>query len=233
MPREKVLATVVGLLETTMIRVGNEEYARSNGSVGLTTMRNRHVQVDGAELRFQFRGKSGKKHDVSVRDRRLARIVRQCQEIRGQELFQYVDEEGSGRTIDSSDVNEYLREISGDNFSAKDYRTWAGTVLAAMALQELESFESATEAKRNLVQAVESVARQLGNTAAICRKCYIHPDVIARYLEGGLTEALQRRMEKKLIEAEGLRPEEAAVLGLLRQRLQQEAKKDGKRRRSA
>jgi DNA topoisomerase-1 len=229
LPREKVLATVVGLLETTMIRVGNEEYARSNGSFGLTTMLRRHVDVDGAELRFEFRGKGGKKHNVSVRDRRLARIVRQCQEIGGQELFQYLDEDGKARSIDSADVNEYLRQISGEDFSAKDYRTWAGTVLAAMALQELESFESATEAKSNLVQAVESVAKQLGNTPAICRKCYIHPDVIDRYLEGALPEALKRRAEAELIDTSGLRPEEAAVLALLRQRLQDEAAAEKKR----
>jgi DNA topoisomerase-1 len=221
MPREKVLATVVRLLETTLIRVGNEKYEKANNSFGLTTMRNRHVKVEGSRLRFDFVGKSGKKHSVGIRDRRLARIIRQCQEIKGQELFQYLDEDGARHAIDSADVNAYLKEISGDDFTAKDYRTWAGTVLAALTLSELDSFESATQAKKNLARAAEAVSRQLGNTAAICRKCYIHPDVIEGYLQGALVETLKQRAEAELLEAaEGLAPDEAAVLGLLRQRLQ-------------
>lgn len=225
MPREKVLASVVKLLETTLIRVGNREYAEDNKSYGLTTLRDRHVEVDGSLLRFEFTGKGGKKHTVSLRDRRLARIVKQCQEIRGQHLFQYIDEEGSRQQVTSSDVNAYLREISGEDFTAKDFRTWAGTVLAAMALQEVESFDSEAEAKRNVVQAIERVARHLGNTPAICRRCYVHPDVIDFYMEGALITALRDRAGEELTaHAEGLAPEEAAVLGLLSRRLARAAK---------
>jgi DNA topoisomerase-1 len=220
LPREKVLATVVRLLETTLIRVGNEEYARQNGSVGLTTMRDRHAEIDGSTLRFQFRGKSGVRHTVEVQDRRLARIVRQCQDLPGQELFQYADADGELRAVDSADVNEYLREASGGDFTAKDFRTWAGTVLAAQALQELEAFDSEAQAKRNLVRAVEAVAKRLGNTPSVCRKCYIHPAVTEAYLGGSLTESLARRAEEELAEKlPDLPPEEAAVLVLLRQRL--------------
>jgi DNA topoisomerase-1 len=231
--RDKVLATIVRLLETTLIRVGNEEYSRTNGSIGLTTMRDRHVEIDGSTMRFEFRGKSGKRHSVAVRDRRLARIVRRCQEVRGYELFQYIDDAGERQTIDSSDVNEYLRSASGDDFTAKDYRTWAGTVLAALALQELGTFASATEAKRNLARAAESVAKQLGNTPAICRKCYIHPDVIDRYLEGGLAESLTERAEEHLTGTEGLDADEAAVLALLRGRLRAEAEESRGRKSNA
>jgi DNA topoisomerase-1 len=220
LPREKVLATVIKLLETSLIRVGNEEYARDNGSVGLSTMRDKHARVDGSELRFEFKGKSGKLHRVTIRNRRLARIVKQCQEIPGYELFQYVDEDGERRNIDSSDVNAYLREISGADFTAKDFRTWAGTVLASLALREFETFESPTEAKRNLTRAVETVAKRLGNTPAICRTCYIHPTVVESYLEGDLAESLRRQAEESLLSnAGGLNPDEAAVLALIRTRL--------------
>jgi len=226
LPREKVLATVVRLLETTLIRVGNKEYTRTNKSFGLTTMRNRHVAVDGARLEFEFRGKAGKMHKVSIRDRRLARVVRQCQDIPGYELFQYIDEEGGRRTVESADVNEYLRSISGRDFTAKDFRTWAGTVLAAFALQEIGTFESATQAKHNLIRAVEEVARNLGNTAAICRKCYVHPNIVEDYLEGSLVEDLRRRGESEPAESRtDLRPEEAAVLTILRQRSCNESKR--------
>ena len=219
--KEKVLATVVRLLETTLIRVGNEEYRKSNNSFGLTTMRDRHVDVEGPVIRFEFVGKSGKKHSVKLQDRRLARIVKQCQEIKGYELFQYVDGDGQRHTVDSSDVNAYLKEASGEDFTAKDYRTWAGTVLAALALQEFETFDSPTQARKNLVRAAEKVAKELGNTAAICRRCYIHPDVIEDYLDGGLAEALKQRTEEELVESlGGLGASEAAVLALLRQRLQ-------------
>jgi DNA topoisomerase-1 len=223
LPREKVLATVVRLLETSLIRVGNDEYARDNGSFGLSTMRDKHARIDGNELRFEFRGKAGKMHQVSIRDRRLARVVRQCQEVPGYELFQYIDENGERQRVDSSDVNAYLREITGEDFSAKDFRTWAGTVLAAIALTEFETFESPAEAKRNLGSAVESVARQLGNTPAIARTSYIHPAVIETYLEDGQAGALKRLAEEKLMR-NGLEPEEAAVLALIRQRLKQVAK---------
>ena len=218
--RQKVLATVVRLLETTLIRVGNEEYARQNRSFGLTTMRDRHVAVSGSTLRFQFRGKSGKEHAVDVRDPRLARIVKRCQELPGQELFKYLDDHGRRQTVDSADVNAYLREVAGAEFTAKDFRTWAGTVLAALALAEIEAFTSKRQAKRNIVRAVESVARRLGNTPAICRKCYVHPALLDAYLEGVTLDALRRRTERAITEnGNGLSRDEAVVLGILQQRL--------------
>jgi DNA topoisomerase-1 len=184
LPRAKVLAAAVQLLEKTLIRIGNEEYARANGSVGLTTMRDRHAKIHGAEVRFEFRGKSGKSHAVALHDARLARIVKACRDLPGYELFQYVDEDGTRQTICSEDVNAYLREISGDDFTAKDFRTWAGTVLAAQALARLAKFKSKTEAKRNVVHAIECVASRLGNTKAVCRKAYIHPAIVAAYMDG-------------------------------------------------
>jgi DNA topoisomerase-1 len=223
LPREKVLATVVRLLETTLIRVGNEEYAKANKSFGLTTMRDNHVDIDGAAVKFSFRGKSGKRHEVGVRDRRLARVVRRCQELPGQDLFQYVDDDGQPQAIGSSDVNAYLREISGQDFTAKDFRTWAGTVLAALALQEFEEFDSDAQAKRNVVRAIESVSERLGNTPSICRKCYVHPAVIDAYADGTMLETLRRQAEGEITSSLGdLPPEEAAVLALLRQRLGEE-----------
>lgn len=225
LPREKVLAAVLRLLETTLIRVGNEEYARKNRSFGLTTLRDRHVDISGSTIRFQFRGKSGKHHSVDINDRRLAKIVKRCQDIPGYELFQYIDEEGEPRTVDSSDVNEYLRTITGQDFTAKDFRTWAGTVLAARALREFEAFDSKTQAKKNVVRAIEAVAERLGNTQAICRKCYVHPAVIDAYLDGTLLHTLKERAEKELAESlTELRPEEAAVLAFLRYRLAEEEK---------
>ena len=184
LPREKVLATIVRLLEATRVRVGNEEYARANRSFGLTTLRDRHVEVAGPEMRFQFRGKGGKEHAVSVRDPRVARIIRHLQDLPGQELFQYVDEEGTHRSVDSGDVNAYLREISGDDFTAKDFRTWAGTVLCALALAEAGVAASGRQAKRNVVGAIAAVATRLGNTPAISRKCYVHPALLEAYAEG-------------------------------------------------
>jgi len=228
LPRVKVLAAVVCLLETTLIRVGNEEYTRQNGSFGLTTMRDRHVGVTGSTLRFEFRGKSGVEHSIDIEDIRLARIVKQCQDIPGQELFQYRDENDDRCTIESDDVNAYLREISGQDFTAKDFRTWAGTVLAAQALQEFEAFDSEVQAKRNVVQAIEAVAKRLGNTKTVCRQCYVHPAVIDAYLDGSLLETLSRRIEKEIVESLGrLRPEEAAVLAFLQQRLKREADQRG------
>lgn len=188
LPREKVLATVVRLLEATLIRVGNEEYANQNGSFGLTTLRDRHVNVAGSAVRFAFRGKSGVKHAVDLHDRRLARIVKSCRDIPGQELFQYVDGKGDHRPIGSADVNDYLRQIAGEEFTAKDFRTWAGTVLAATALLEGGPFASRAEAKKNVVRAVDLVSRRLGNTRAVCKKCYIHPAVIESYLGGTLLD---------------------------------------------
>jgi DNA topoisomerase-1 len=230
LPREKILATIVRLLETTMMRVGNEEYARTNGSFGLTTLRDKHVRIEGSRLEFNFRGKSGVAHSIELNDRRLARIVRSCRDLPGYELFQYLDDEGDRRAIDSEDVNEYLRTISGEDYTAKDFRTWAGTLLAALALREFEKFDSQAQAKKNLVRAIESVAGKLGNTPAICRKCYIHPTVMESYLEGSMLEGLQRRAEKGLMHnVHDLNPEEAAVLGLLQQRLQRRPVKPAKK----
>ena len=224
LPREKVLATIIRLLEVTLIRVGNREYARDNGSYGLTTLRDRHVDFAGAEIVFDYRGKGGKRHRTSLRDRRLARIVRSCQELPGQHLFQYVDEQGERQAVDSADVNAYLQEITGEPFTAKDFRTWAGTVLASLALSAFESFDSEAAAKRNVTRAIEQVAAQLGNTAAVCRKSYIHPEIVARYLDGSLLGLLRGRVERALREnLAGLRGEEAAVLALLQQRLSREA----------
>ncbi len=218
--REKVLATVVHLLETTLIRVGNDDYAKSNRSYGLTTLRNPHVKVEGTELKFRFKGKSGKTWNLSIRDRRVARIVKACQELPGQELFQYLDDEGERRDVTSADVNAYLREITGRDITAKDFRTWAGTVLAALALQEFEAFDSQAAAKRNLRTAIEGVAARLGNTPTICRKCYIHPQVLDSYVEGALLLQVKEAVEDELRDdLESLRPEEAAVLTLLQSRL--------------
>jgi DNA topoisomerase-1 len=223
LPRERVLATVVRLLETTLIRVGNAEYARDNRSFGLTTIRRRHVEVDGSTIAFEFRGKGGKRHKVTTRDRRLARIVLACHELGGQELFQYLDEEGGRRDVGSGDVNAYLQTISGEPFTAKDFRTWAGTVLASLALSEFEAFDSEAAAKRNITRAIEQVASHLGNTVAVCRKAYIHPAVLDSYLDGSLLEFLKGRVEATLRdELAGLSGEEAAVLAFLQQRLARE-----------
>jgi DNA topoisomerase-1 len=226
LPREKVLATVVRLLESTLIRVGNAEYARENKSFGLTTIRHDHVEVNGTELAFEFRGKSGKLHKVTTRDRRLARIVRACQELPGQELFQYVDAEGVRHDVDSADVNAYLQEITGEPFTAKDFRTWAGTVLASLALSEFETFDTKAAAKRNVTRAIEHVANNLGNTVAVCRKAYIHPAILDSYLDGSLLEFLKGQVEEALREElDGLSSEEAAVLAFLQQRLAREVER--------
>lgn len=220
LPRDKVLATVVYLLENTLIRVGNDDYARTNRSYGLTTLRDPHVKVAGAALTFRFMGKSGKEWNVSLKDRRVARIVKACQDLPGQELFQYIDEDGVQRDVTSSDVNAYLREITGEDFTAKDFRTWAGTVLAALALKAFESFDSEAGAKRNVRAAIEDVAQRLGNTPTICRKCYIHPEILDSYHDGALIEQMRGAVETELTEDLGrLRSEEAAVLGLLQARL--------------
>lgn len=218
--RRKVLATVVQLLETTMIRVGNASYAKENRSYGLTTLRSRHVKVNGGELRFDFKGKSGKTWRLSIRDRRVAKIVKNCQDLPGQHLFQYLDDEGQPQTVSSSDVNAYLKEISGADITAKDFRTWTGTVLAAMALVELESADTKARAKKNVTQAVEMVAARLGNTPTISRKCYIHPDVVSAYLDGGLLLDVHKQIDRRLRDdLASLRPEEAAVLSFLRARV--------------
>jgi DNA topoisomerase-1 len=221
LPREKVLAAIVRLLEGTLIRVGNEEYAKTNNSFGLTTLRNRHVKIDGdSHIRFDFRGKSGTEHHINLRDRKLAMIVRRCQELPGQELFQYLDDEGQPHIVGSDDVNQYLGDITGEEITAKDFRTWAATNLAALALQRLEAFDSQTKAKKNVLQAVEAVAKMLGNTPAICRKCYIHPAIFNGYLDGTLLDTLKQRSEEKLADpGRGLRAEEAAVIGFLAHQL--------------
>ncbi|HEX8168099.1 MAG TPA: DNA topoisomerase IB [Beijerinckiaceae bacterium] len=220
LPREKVLATVVHLLETTLIRVGNDDYAKENKSYGLTTLKNRHVEVDGAELRFEFKGKSGKTWRLKVKDRRIARIVRACQDLPGQELFQYLDDDGERRDVTSSDVNAYLKEITGRDVTAKDFRTWHGTVMAAMALQEFQGFDTQALAKKNIKAAIERVASRLGNTPTICRKCYVHPEVLTSYVEGQLLLEVRQEVEEELREElPHLKPEEAAVLTLLEARL--------------
>jgi DNA topoisomerase-1 len=221
LPREKVLATIVYLLQATMMRVGNEEYARTNKSFGLTTLRDRHVRIDGSEVEFQFRGKSGVQHAVKVSDPRVARIIKRTRDLPGQELFQYMDDDGERYTVDSADVNEYLRTITGEDYTAKDFRTWSGTVLAAIALQEYEKFDSQAQARKNVVAAVETVAKKLGNTPTICRKCYVHPAVLEAYLDGVMLEALQQGAKKKLArDIHALESEEAAVLAFLQERLQ-------------
>jgi DNA topoisomerase-1 len=229
LPREKVLAAAVKLLETTLIRVGNDEYARDNHSFGLTTMHDGHVEVRGATIRFDFRGKHGIEHEIDLKSRRLATIVHACRDLPGQELFQYVDEAGEIRDVGSGDVNDYLREVSGRDFTAKDFRTWAGTALAAQALQEFQDFDSAAAAKRNITKAIERVAERLGNTQAICRKSYVHPAVIDAFMERSLVKTLKQQTEKELRgKVHRLSSEEAAVLALLQQRMEQELL--GKRR---
>jgi DNA topoisomerase I len=214
LPRQKVLAAAVQLLEKTLIRIGNEEYARDNGSIGLTTMRDRHAVVKGTHVRFEFRGKSGVAHAIDLHDVRLARIVKACRDLPGHELFQYVDDEGTRHTIDSADVNAYLREVSGEDFTAKDFRTWAGTVLAAKALSETDRARSDADARRRIVAAVESVARRLGNTKAVCRKCYIHPIVVEAYLCGVTIEVTQTRSRAR----HALSAHERAVVRLIQTR---------------
>ncbi len=225
MPRTKVLATIVRLLETTLIRVGNDEYAKENRSYGLTTMRNRHVKVRGAKMTFSFRGKSGKQHEIDVEDPRVAKIVRHCRDLPGQEIFAYIDEDGKTQDVTSGDVNDYLREVTGgEDFTAKDFRTWAGTKLAAIALQEFEKFQTKNEAKKNVTKAIEAVAHMLGNTPSICRKCYVHPVVLDTYLGGTLAETIKQRAKSKLAKAlPKLKPEEAAVMMLLYDKIETKA----------
>ena len=202
--RDKVMATVITLLDATLIRVGNAQYARDNRSYGLTTLRNRHVEVNGNAIQFQFRGKSGVEHQITVKDRRLARIIKRCLEIPGQNLFQYLDENGERHTVSSSDVNAYLQTLTGADFTAKDYRTWAGSALALAVLRKLK-WEPESDAKRHVVEMVKNVAKQLGNTPAVCRKCYIHPAVLDGFLLGALAELPRPRARK------GLRAEEVGL----------------------
>jgi DNA topoisomerase-1 len=218
--RDKVLATVVWLLERTLIRVGNDEYARDNGSFGLTTLRRKHVTVSGAKLRFEFRGKSGVPHSVAVTDRRIAHIVQRCQELPGQELFQYLDDDGRRQSVDAGDINEYLRRITGRQVTAKDFRTWAGTTLAAAALRELGSFTSEKQAKAKIVAAIDQISQRLGNTRAVCRKYYVHPVILEAYMEGITippTPSDVRPLRTNGSPA-ALRRDEVAVVELLRKR---------------
>lgn len=224
LPRNKVLAAIVQLLERTFIRVGNEEYARENKSFGLTTMQDRHVDVKGSKLKFRFRGKRGIKHEVDITDRHIAKIVLKLQDLPGQELFQCIDEDGQVGDITSQDVNDYLREITGQDFTAKDFRTWAGTVLAAIALNAIGAFETKKQAKANIKDAISAVAKMLGNTPAICRKCYIHPAVLETYLDGNSIEGLKQKTEEALEkEIVDLKAGETAILKFLQARLAQKA----------
>ncbi|HEX3572491.1 MAG TPA: DNA topoisomerase IB [Acidobacteriaceae bacterium] len=224
LPREKVLAAIVRLLETTFIRVGNQEYARENGSYGLTTLRNKHVSVKGATVTFDFKGKSGKEHSIDLRDRRLAAIIKRCQDLPGYELFQYIDPEGNRHSVDASDVNEYLRQITNEDFTAKDFRTWAGTVLACAMLREFEPAETQTQAKKNVVEAIKRVANRLGNTPSVCRKCYVHPAVLESYMGGAVVQAVKKEVAQEVekeIENDihTLRDEEHDLLKMLERKL--------------
>lgn len=221
LPRRKVLATIVRLLETTMIRVGNDDYARANGSYGLTTLRDPHVKVQGPRLLFDFKGKSGKPWRLKLTDRRVARIVKACQDLPGQHLFQYLDENGERARVTSADVNAYLLEAGGRTVTAKDFRTWGGTVLAAIVLREYESPASVTQAKRDVRDAIKRVSQTLGNTPTICRQCYVHPEIVEAYMAGGFALTVRRGRER----AESLRAEERAVMAFLKRRLSPRAKR--------
>jgi len=219
LPRDKVLATLVDLLEITLIRVGNDEYAKENDSYGLTTMKNEHVRVQGETLRFHFRGKSGVEHAVAVRDKRLAKIVKSVRELPGQELFQYVGEDDSRSPVHSHDVNEYIERIAGAHFTAKDFRTWEGTMYCALALAACDVAETVADRKRNIVEAVASVAKHLGNTPAVCKKSYIHPGVIQDYLEAGALKLVERNVRKKMAAPHALSADESKVLAYIEQLL--------------
>jgi DNA topoisomerase-1 len=216
LPKEKVLATVVRLLETSFIRVGNDEYAQENDSFGLTTLKNRHVEIEGSRLRFQFRGKSGQEHTVELTDRRLAGIVKRCQDLPGYSLFEYTGENGKVCSVESADVNRYIRQIAGDDFTAKDFRTWAGTILAIRELGAAGPGRTETEARRGVVNAVKSVAALLGNRPATCRKYYIHPAILDAYTDGSLFPALERGEQQESAYAGlGLRPEEYCMIVII------------------
>ncbi len=220
LPREKVLATIVRLLETTFIRIGNPEYARENQSYGLTTMQRRHVAIHGSTLTFSFKGKSGVRHTINLTDRRLARIVKSCRDTPGYELFEYLDNDGNPHTIDSTNVNDYLFEITQQHFTAKDFRTWAGTILACLTLREFEPCDSPAQLKKNVVQAITAVSERLGNTPSVCRKCYVHPAVLDAYLSGHMTKALDQLSDaEKGASHRALRNDESALLHLLQQQL--------------
>ena len=216
LPREKVLATIVRLIETTFIRVGNEEYARTNKSYGLTTMRTRHVDVHGATITFDFQGKSGVHHTIDLQNKRLARIIKKIQDLPGHELFQYIDHDGNRHQVHSDDVNQYLHDITGEHFTAKDFRTWAGTVLAAMLLREFEPYTTQSQAKKNVVEAIKAVSHRLGNTPSVCRKCYVHPAVLEGYFSGAMLGAMQAEVTEEVDkQLHALRAEELSLLQML------------------
>ena len=223
--RDTVLATIVRLLEKSLIRIGNEEYVRQNNSFGLTTLRGKHVKVSGSTLRFQFRGKSGIRHSVDVNDRRLAHIVKQCRDLPGQELFQYVDRGGVVRRIGSGDINRYLRGVTGQDFTAKDFRTWSGTVLAVTALRDMRDASTRKHAEKNVLLAVEAVAGILGNTRTVCRKSYVHPGVIDCYVDGSMMKVIARASRPQPKQTSGLRPDEIAVVALLKYLQSKDAKR--------
>jgi DNA topoisomerase I len=225
LPREKVLALLVQLLEKTLIRVGNEEYARENNSYGLTTMLDDHVTFDKGVVTFSFRGKSGVDHSILLRDARLAKVIKECQDLPQQELFAYKDDDGEQVDVKSNDVNDYLKEISGQNFTAKDFRTWNATVLAAKALQEIKKFDTKAQAKKNVIHAVEQVAKRLGNTRSVCKKSYIHPAVLEAYLDGSLLDTLEQRARTEMKKLHSMTPEEAAVLAFLQEWIRRERTK--------
>ncbi len=221
--RELVLATAVRVLEQTLMRVGNDTYVKQNKSYGLTTLRTRHVDHEGHKLHFRFKGKSGQEFDTSLRDRRVETVMRRMEGLPGQHLFQFEDDDGEPHRIQSSDVNEYIRETMGEEFSAKDFRTWAATVFAALALLEYESADTKKAAQSNIKRAIEKVARRLGNTPTVCRKSYVHPEVIEGYLDGTLAGVLKRKVEEEIDDATDLSGEEKAVLRFLRRRIEREA----------
>jgi DNA topoisomerase-1 len=216
LPKPKVVATVVRLLDTTHMRVGNEEYAKENESFGLTTLRNKHVQIEGRTLRFHFRGKSGQEQEIELTDQRLARIVKQCQDLPGYELFEYLDDGGQAAHIDSSDINEYLKTVTGEDFTAKDFRTWAGTGLMALALEGSGPCDTATARKKQVVASVKSVAQRLGNRPATAKSYYIHPAILEAYEDGSLFEEMQRTCPAlNPHDPASLRREEMCILGVI------------------
>ncbi len=232
--RDKIMATVVWLLETTLIRIGSDEYAKANKSFGLTTLRRRHVAVVGSELRFEFRGKSGIQHAVAVTDRRIARIVQRCQALRGEELFKYLDDDGKRQTVQAEDVNAYLQDITGQEITAKDFRTWAGTMLVAEALRKTGPANTKREAERNIVAAVDLTAKRLGNTRSVCRKYYIHPALIEAYLEGSVLPPLpERQWSARKTHGPTLRQHETDVLAFLKARLKAGSKRLAESRQKA
>ena len=218
--REKVLAAVVQLLETTLMRVGNDQYAKQNSSFGLTTLRDRHVAISGSKVEFEFKGKSGVEHQIELQDRKLAKVIKKCQEIPGYEIFKYYDESGERQFVDSGDVNEYLQQITQQEFTAKDFRTWAGTLLTAIKLNELGEFDSDNQAKKNVVNAIKSTAKQLGNRPATCRKYYVHPAIIEAYQDGRLLAMMpdiDSDHASSKSSSDELCPEEAIVLEIIKQ----------------